>query len=183
MNGPLNGNAIRLILFATMAMLCAVALPGIAGLRINTTDSLPVGIYVITNDAHAPLVEFCPIGVSSALSSARGYRPPGLCADGAAPFLKPVIARSGDTVILSARGLCVNGSLLPNTAPKPVDTAGRPLTSWPEGVYTVNNAALWVASTYHPDSFDSRYFGPISMSLVRHRLRPLWVFGSATIGR
>ena len=182
MSGPLKGNALRMLLFMVLAILCAVTLPGIAGLRINTTSSLPRGIYLITDDPNAPLVEFCPQGVFSVLSSVRGYRPPGLCADGAAPLLKPVIAHSGDTVALSAEGIWVNGKLLPNTAPKHADTAGRPLTAWPSGVYTVGPATLWVASTYHPNSFDSRYFGPISLGLIRHRLRPLWVFGSATIG-
>jgi conjugative transfer signal peptidase TraF len=182
MSGPLNGNALRTLLFMVLTILFAVALLGIAGLRINTTDSLPKGIYLITNDANAPLVEFCPQGVFSVLSSVRGYRPPGLCADGAAPLLKPVIAHPGDTVALSAEGIRVNGRWLPNTAPKHVDTVGRPLTAWPAGVYMVGPATVWVASTYHPNSFDSRYFGPISLGLIRHRLRSLWVFGSATIG-
>src|ERR1700735_1110750 len=108
MSGPLKGNALRTFLFMVLTILFAVTLPGIAGLRINTTNSLPKGIYLITNDANAPLVEFCPQGVFSVLSAVRGYRPPGLCADGAAPLLKQVIANSGDTVVLSAEGIWVN---------------------------------------------------------------------------
>jgi conjugative transfer signal peptidase TraF len=164
-----------------MAILCVVTLLGLAGLRINITNSLPTGVYRITNDANSSLVEFCPEGVFSALSSSRGYRPSGLCADGAAPLLKPVIAHPGDTVVLSGKGISVNGRSLPNTAPKYVDNAGRSLTAWPSGVYTVRPETVWVASTYHPDSFDSRYFGPIKAGLIRHRLKPLWVLGSATI--
>ena len=34
---------------------------------------------------------------------------------------------------------------------------------------------VWVVSDYHPRSFDSRYFGPISKALIRHYLRPLLV--------
>jgi conjugative transfer signal peptidase TraF len=149
-------------------------------MRINTTNSLPKGIYLITSDENAPLVEFCPSGVFSGLSSVRGYRPPGLCPDGHAPLLKRVIAHSGDIVVLSEEGFRVNGRLLLNTAPQHVDSAGRPLTAWPSGVYPVTPAMIWVASTYHPNSFDSRYFGPIALGLIRHRLRPLWVLGSAT---
>jgi conjugative transfer signal peptidase TraF len=182
MSGLHNRRLLRPIVLTAVAILCVIALPALAGLRINTTGSLPVGVYLITNDPHAPLVEFCPQGIFSALSSSRGYRPPGLCADGAAPLLKPVIAHSGDTVVLAAEGIWVNGRLLPNTAPKHADTAGRSLPAWPTGTYSVGPSTLWVASTYHPNSFDSRYFGPISPDVIRHRLRPLWVFGSAYIG-
>jgi conjugative transfer signal peptidase TraF len=167
-----------MLLVSVMATLCGVSLPGLLGVRINMTASLPKGIYLITNDEDAPLVEFCPQGVFSALSAVRGYRPRGLCPDGAAPILKPVIAHSGDTVGLNTDGIRVNGRLLPNTAPRLVDTAGRPLPAWPPGVYSVAPATVWVASNYHPDSFDSRYFGPIPLDIIRHRLRPLWVLRS-----
>jgi conjugative transfer signal peptidase TraF len=164
-----------MLLLSVMATLAGVSLPGVLGLRINTTDSLPRGIYLITQDQKAPLVEFCPQGVFSALSSVRGYRPPGLCPDGAAPLLKPVVAEPGDAVVLSAEGIRVNGKILPNTAPQRVDTRGRSLETWPLGVYAVAPGTVWVASVHHPSSFDSRYFGPISADMIRHRLRPLWV--------
>jgi conjugative transfer signal peptidase TraF len=150
--------------------------------RINTTDSLPKGLYVITREPRAPLVEFCPEGVSSTLSVVRGYRPGGLCPDGGAPLLKPVIAHAGDTVELSDEGIRVNGQLLPATAPQRLDSAGRQLAAWPSGIYPVASGTLWVASTYHPNSFDSRYFGPISTGQVRHHLRLLWVLGSYVTG-
>jgi conjugative transfer signal peptidase TraF len=170
-----------MLLLSVIVTLDALTLPVVLGLRINATKSLPVGIYLITNDENAPLVEFCPQGVFSTLSLVRGYRPRGVCPDGGAPLIKQVIAHSGDTVVLSPEGIRVNGRFLTNTAPQQVDTAGRPLTAWPSGVYSVAPGTVWVASTYHPNSFDSRYFGPISLGLIRHRLRPLWVIGSATI--
>ena len=85
------------------------------------------------------LVEFCPAEPFASLSIARGYRDPGACRDGAAPLLKPVVASAGDAVELSARGISVNGVLLPNTAPLSKDTKGpasrsvalRALLSWP----------------------------------------------------
>jgi conjugative transfer signal peptidase TraF len=181
MNGLPDEKALRIFLLAVMAAICALTLLGLAGLRINTTNSLPMGIYIITQDEHAPLVEFCPQGASSALSSARGYRPPGFCPDGSVPLMKPVIACPGDTVALSAESIRVNGKLMPNTAPRSVDTAGRPLGVWPSGVYAVTPSTVWVASTYHPDSFDSRYFGPIPCGAIRHRLKPLWVTGAPLI--
>lgn len=182
-SGLPDGKALRISLAVVMSAICSLALLGLSGIRINTTNSLPEGIYLITKDERAPLVEFCPQGAAAVMSSSRGYRPPGFCPDGAVPLLKPLIARSGDTVGFSAEGIRVNGTLLPNTAPKATDTAGRPLQAWPPGVYQVAPSTVWVASTYHPRSFDSRYFGPIPLTAIRHHLRPLWVNGSAAIVR
>ena len=86
------------------------------GLRINTSYSLPMGLYIITSDTQSALVEFCPTGESARLSKMRGYRSAGDCTDGAAPLLKPIVAREGDLVEMSALGISVNGTLLRNTA-------------------------------------------------------------------
>ena len=145
---------------------------GFVGVRFNSSPSLPVGMYVTTADEHANLVEFCPAEPSASLSITRGYRDPGNCPDGAAPLLKPVVASAGDVVELSARGVSVNGTLLANTAPLSKDSKGRLLGAWPFGRYCVTPGSVWVASSHHPHSFDSRYFGPISTAAIRHRLKP-----------
>jgi len=180
MNGRLNGCALRIFLAGSVLTGSTAILFASLGVRINTTDSVPQGLYLVTKDGNAPLVEFCPQGIVSTLSIVRGYRPAGICADGAAPLLKPVIAHSGDMVALTIDGIRVNGMLLPNTAPQPADGAGRTLAAWPSGQYTVAPQSIWVASN-HPNSFDSRYFGPIPAALIRHRLKPLWVLGSRNI--
>ena len=87
--------------------------------------------------------------------------------------MKPVVARFGDTVEFSKKGVAVNRRLLPNTAPRETDTQWRPLQPFPFGLYVVERGTVWVASTYNPRSFDSRYFGPIPESLIRAHLRPL----------
>jgi conjugative transfer signal peptidase TraF len=146
---------------------------GFVGLRFNSSPSLPVGVYVTTTDHRANLVEFCPEEPFAALAIKRGYRDPGSCRDGAAPLLKPVVASANDSVELSARGISVNGVLLPNTAPLSKDTKGRPLEAWRFGRYIVAPEAVWVASSYHPRSFDSRYFGPLATAAILYRLKPL----------
>ena len=55
------------------------------------------------------------------------------------------------------------------------DAAGRSLHPWPFGVYVVEEGAVWLASTYNRGSYDSRYIGPIRISQIRARLRPLWL--------
>ena len=117
----------RAALVAVVVSVAVFQLFGFLGLRINTSPSLPVGLYVVTTDGSANLVEFCPAEPFAALSLIRGYRDAGTCPDGGAPLLKPIVAKAGDLVELSARGISVNGQLLPNTAPLPKDTKGRPL--------------------------------------------------------
>ena len=102
----------------------------------------------------------------------RAYRTPGNCPDGANPLLKPIVARPGDVVVVSKSGLRVNGMLLKNSVPRSQDSKGRVLPHYPFGAYRVSAGTVWVASSYHPLSFDSRYFGPILITIVRHRLKP-----------
>jgi conjugative transfer signal peptidase TraF len=147
---------------------------GFLGIRFNSSPSLPVGLYIVTTDEHANLVEFCPSEPFASLSIARGYRDQGVCADGAAPLLKPVVASAGDFVELSPTGISVNGRFLRNTAPLSKDSKGRQLQPWAFGRYTVARGTVWVASSYHPRSFDSRYFGPLPTSAIRHHLKPLF---------
>ena len=145
---------------------------GMARLRINSTPSLPLGLYQETDDGRAPLIEFCPQEPYGSFAAARGYRSVGNCPDGAGPLMKPVVASAGDLVEISGRGVAVNGVLLPNTAPRSTDSKGRPMHAWPQGQYRVPAGFVWVASSYNPWSFDSRYFGPIPIALIRSRLKP-----------
>jgi conjugative transfer signal peptidase TraF len=145
-----------------------------AELRLNDSPSMPTGLYVRTSsESNASLAVFCPVEPFARLSVERGYRSRGSCQDSAEPLAKPIAARPADVVELSAKGVSVNGQLLPNTAPLATDTAGRPLPHWPFGKYVVAPGTLWVASSYNPRSFDSRYFGPVKASQVREHVRPL----------
>ena len=161
----------RAALVAIVVSIAVFQLFGFLGLRLNTSPSLPVGLYVVTTDGSTNLIEFCPAEPFAALSLIRGYRDAGSCQDGGAPLLKPIVAKAGDAVELSGRGISVNGLLLPNTAPLSKDTKGRPLTAWPFGWYSLTPGTVWVASSYHSRSFDSRYFGPVYTTAIRHRLK------------
>jgi conjugative transfer signal peptidase TraF len=169
----------RVLFLGLTPLLGAFALFGIAGLRINTSASLPAGLYIASSEGS--FVEFCPD--DHGLSAQRGYRHTpfiaprrkgvGVRPDGAAPLLKPVIGKAGDEIVLSAAGIAVNGKLLPHTAPLDQDSARRPLTHWPFGRFVAAPGILWVASSYNFRSYDSRYLGPIRERAVRAKLRPL----------
>ena len=174
-----SGHRRRLLKAAirTLLAFAVFAAGGVAlGLRVNTSVSLPLGIYVRTADPAARLVEFCPAEPFATESSARGYRTAGMaCSDGGVPLLKPVVAIPGDHVVLTSEGMRVNGRLLPNSAPLLRDGLGRPLRPWSYGKYLVETDTLWVASTYNAGSYDSRYMGPIRTNQIRGRLRALWL--------
>ncbi len=163
----------RLALVAFGVAVATFQLCGLAGIRINCSPSLPVGLYKTSRIGSASLIEFCPAEPFASLAISRGYRDRGTCGDGATPLLKPVVARTGDVVTVSEQGIEVNGKLLPNTAPLRTDTHGRPLTAWPFGRYVVADDTVWVASSYNSRSFDSRYIGPVPTSGIRDYVRPL----------
>ena len=64
-----------------MAATCPVGFD-VAGLRLNTSPSLPVGLYITTADPAAVLVEFCPAPPFAGLARDRRYRSAGNCKDG-----------------------------------------------------------------------------------------------------
>jgi len=163
----------RIVLLAGLVVFALFELFDVFGIRINSSPSLPLGLYAAGMGAQMDLIEFCPAEPFATFAIVRGYRDDGNCVDGAAPLLKPIVARPGDVVELSERGIAVNCRLLPRTAPLHRDSQGRPLSHWPFGQYRVSEGTLWVASSYNDRSFDSRYFGPVDQRLIRGHLRPL----------
>jgi conjugative transfer signal peptidase TraF len=177
--GPKSSKPVRkrrpVLLTIAISFISTIGIAGIAGVRWNPTASVRTGLYVITNDANAPLVAFCPTGEAAAESISRGYRPRGLqCPDKYAALLKPVAAREGDTVEVSQMGISVNGKLLPNTVAFKIDAKKRPMRGWPNGTYIVQPGTVWVLSSYSKYSYDSRYYGPIKLSTVITHAKPFW---------
>lgn len=164
----------------------AVALAGCAwfGVRVNVTPSLPLGLYIRigAQPALGQIAEFCPTSMSA--EESQRYRGFGIaCPDHSIPLLKPVVAVAGDRVEFSNAGIAVNGHMLPNTAPRPLDGRGRPIHAWPAGNYTIDADHVVVASSFHIGSYDSRYLGPIPVRDVRSSLRPLWVAHTSPVSR
>jgi conjugative transfer signal peptidase TraF len=165
-------------LASSVALLAAGRL---AGLRLNLTGSLPVGLYVAARGtpARGVLVLVCLPPHVSAFASARGYVPRGgACPGGALPIGKRVLAIVGDIVAVTPTGLLVNGAPVPNSQALAADRRGRPLPQLPMGRYVVRPGTVWVVSSYSRFSFDSRYFGAVESGRVRASLRRLWTVGS-----
>jgi conjugative transfer signal peptidase TraF len=173
----------RVIFGITGAVTAAVAVVAgchSAGLWINTTDSMAMGLWCQTaNQAPRPgdVVLLClPANPATKLGQARGYIAPGPCPTGQEILLKPIAAGAGDVVTVSAAAVTVNGHAIANSAQLPKDSRGRPLPAYPTGTYRVPAGVIWLVSPHNRRSFDSRYFGPVSVSLVRSTVRPVWVF-------
>jgi conjugative transfer signal peptidase TraF len=153
-----------------------------AGLRINHTASLPMGLWRIEVRGGAigrgDIVSICPPDTPVfGVARARGYVPHGRCPGGYEPLLKPVAAIAGDIVTVTPGGLLVNGRAMPNSAALAADSAGRPLPRQPACSFTVAEGEFWLVSSFNAASFDSRYFGAVPASLVIGTVRPVWIAG------
>ncbi len=142
-------------------------------IRVNMTDSLPRGIWTETTE-YTGTVAACLDGSMAELALERRYLTPGTrCKAGVLPMLKHVAAHAGDTVQLDAAGIHVNGLLLPNTAVQTHDSGGRLMPAYASGEYHVAPGELWLYSNRVPNSFDSRYFGPVPQRNIIANLKPI----------
>ena len=163
-------------MWAPLALVLVCA-PWIAGLRLNLTRSLPIGLYIASRAAPARGVTVlaCLPPAVARFAKARGYVPRGgSCPEGVVPIGKRVLGVPGDVMCVTAVGLRVNGTPVPNTQALRFDHRGRPLPRLPLGCSVVAPGHLWVVSSYSPASFDSRYFGAIASGDVRSSVRLLW---------
>lgn len=134
----------------------------------NTTTSTPVGLYAVTHAVPQRgdlLVTWLPADVES-LAVARGILSP------RTPVLKPVAALAGDIVCRSGHAVTINGRFA--AMARELDRHGRRLPIWrycralpPDHVFLLGQ---------HPDSFDSRYYGPVHLALARGVAYPLVTF-------
>ena len=152
----------------------------LAGLRLNLTGSLPVGLYLASRavPVRGAIVLACLRPALAAFARDRGYVPRGGgCPGDVLPLGKPVLAVAGDTVTVTSSGLLVNGIPVPNSRPLVTDRKGRPLPRLALGQHVVRPSSLWIVSSYSRFSFDSRYFEAVKTGQVLTSVRPLWTVG------
>jgi conjugative transfer signal peptidase TraF len=125
-----------------------------AGIVLNVTGSMPAMVYRLGHGERGSMASFCsPI---SHQSIARGS-----CPDGSMPLIKRVVGVAGDLVTASDTGIKVNGQPVPNSRPLDLNTKGSALPHL-RGDFILKQGEIWVAGE-HPNSFDSRYFGPVKV--------------------
>ncbi len=147
----------------------------LAGIYINTTPSLPVGLYKIVDTpiTKGAYVSFCPPQDKVfGMAVARQYIGTGDCPGGYGKLLKRVFAQAGDRVSISESGIQVNGELLPNSAPLIADIDGHAMPQYRLET-VIDYFEYLLLSDLNPHSFDSRYFGLIAHVQIKHVVEPL----------
>jgi conjugative transfer signal peptidase TraF len=149
-----------------------------AGIRLNTTPSIPVGVYQLTNEPieKGAYVLFCPPPSSVFdMAKARGYLGAGFCPGGYGHLIKKILAVTDDVVAIGPDGVQVNGQRLPLSAPIKADGGGRPLPGY-EASWVLGGSEVLVMSDSNSGSFDGRYFGPIQRSQIEGVIRPVFTW-------
>lgn len=161
-----------------LVVACALV-SALQGYRVNFTGSLPIGVWRQVPAGDAQYVSFClpDLALARAVRE-RDYVAHGACPGQLLPLLKPIAARPDDEVVVGVDGIQVNGKAVVRGPVPETDRGGRRISPYPVGRYPVEVHALWVISTHHTRSLDSRYFGPIDDRTVIAYMAPVWVWSA-----
>ncbi|MDC7675516.1 S26 family signal peptidase [Asticcacaulis machinosus] len=169
-SGP--SQALQIAALATGAIVLiglSASLSPVPRLIFNPSASVARGLY--TNDPNGRprrydlLLVRLPEAIAQ-LADARRYLPTDI------PLIKPVAAIAGDDICRHHKTVFVNGA--PVAVAKLTDRYNRPLPQW-QGCRRLRTGQVLLISPAMPDSFDGRYFGPVSSSYVLGVVRPLIV--------
>jgi conjugative transfer signal peptidase TraF len=165
---------------AVLPVALSTALTGAAVLglsfvvRLNVSPSAPIGLYRPVDsplERNRLVVACVPPGVA-ALARERGYLGRGSCPGDVQPVLKRVVGLPDDVVELGQEAVSVNGVRLPGSATAIDDSRGRPLPHAPWGRIVLGPGEVWLLGTAVARSWDSRYFGAVSLDHVQ-AIRPV----------
>jgi|TARA_R110002110_G_scaffold5047_1_gene25666 conjugative transfer signal peptidase TraF len=132
----------------------------------NASASAPIGLYRVLPGAPRRgdlVLVYTPEGAAK-LAAKRGYLPAGV------PLIKRVVAMAGDRVCAFRGTIFVNDGAVARQ--RKADRAGRALPYW-RGCRELTKDELFLLMKAAPDSFDSRYFGPVTSGHIIGRLVPL----------
>ncbi|ABK47501.1 S26 family signal peptidase [Enterobacter hormaechei] len=184
--GPASRSRSRLSVHILLIVLSVCGLAALAWasfvqplprLIYNPSDSVAVGWYRL-DPLHHPsdsLSHRAEVGSivlttlppeTAVLAAQRGYLPDHI------PLLKRVGAVAPQHVCISADQVRIDG--VPVAALLHTDRLGRELQAWPH-CRQLQPGELFLLSVTNPASFDSRYFGPVSVSAVIGIASPVWL--------
>ena len=176
---PLLQRAARsLIIVLTFYYLLLAVLSAI-GVRVNTTKSIPVGLYW---KSHHPIekgayVEYCPPQVDVFVEAKkRGYLGSGICAGDYSFLMKRIAAVSSDRVSITADGVTVNDHLLPYSVPLVSDKDGQLMPRPQSDHFILGNSEVLLMSDVSRTSFDGRYFGAVNRAQIMTVIVPVFTW-------
>ena len=124
----------------------------------NTSPSVPIGLYAVTRTWPRPGdLALVRLPVDMALLAARRTY-----LGRSAYLLKPVVAVVGDQVCRHSDRIFLNGHSM--AVARWEDRIGRSLPVW-QGCQTLAAGEFFLLAD-DPDSFDSRYFGPLAQQHI-----------------
>lgn len=169
-----NRRALRIVLLGlapvAAAAAVAAALPGPIVIH-NPSPSLPTGYYTRTSERPEPgrIIAFQIPAMGRAYAAA--HMPPLIRAG----IIKRIAAGEGDRVCTTgSEGLTINGKRIAPIVK--ADRFGRPLPHW-QDCRALRAGEYFVFSDRIPNSYDSRYYGPVKASDIIGTYRPVWTDG------
>jgi len=131
----------------------------------NHSPSIPVGLYLRSDGpvGVGTIVTVRARDVAPSVAEARGFD------DEGDRFIKRVSATEGDEICAEGETISINGEAMARRAA--VDSSGRPLPSWSGCIVLATDQFFLLGDT--ADSFDGRYWGPVSRDRIEGVWRPL----------
>jgi len=134
----------------------------------NASASVPVGLYRIVPADRLDVTDLAVVTLPDELAGfldQRGYLPRGV------PLIKRVLALGGTEICRHGARITAYGAAYGKVRER--DGQGRPLPVW-QGCRMLGEGDAFFMNWDSPDSLDSRYFGPLSLSSVIGRAIPVW---------
>ncbi len=164
---------------------CLITFAYVAGIRINLTSSMPLGLYYFSSSStinwpkRGDIVAVCLPENIAKEGLKRHYLFYGHCHSNGAvhsmAVLKKVIAVPNDEVIVTDTQMIVNGRgyFAPQQA---TDSNNLPVTHFIHKRFYSHVTGFWLYGENSPvRSWDSRYYGGIARKHIIGAYKPLWV--------
>ena len=154
------------------ALIAPLAAPPPPVLVWNASASAPIGLYLLRPMSRPVRGALALIRLPSPLArfaAERGYLPL------APPLIKPVAAGPGQVVCRTGLVLTLDHREVGRALAH--DRRGRALPIW-QGCRTLAAGEVFVMNPAVGDSFDGRYFGPVPLTALLGRARPLWTWSA-----
>ena len=134
----------------------------------NASASAPIGLYRVLPGAaiRGDLVLVHTPDSIRQLAHERRYLPANV------PLIKRISGVKRDSICAAGDMIFINGRLVADRLMS--DRLGRPLPRW-SGCHRLDTGEVFLLMADVSDSFDSRYFGPITTTAIIGRLIPVWV--------
>lgn len=153
---------------AALGVALTVSLPSCV--IYNPSVSAPQGWYALASADRLQVGEHVLVRLPSAaaeLAAQRHYLPMNI------PLLKRIAATAPQMVCVRAGRVLIDGRLA--AVQRAADAQGRRLPQW-QKCRRLRAGELFLLSETSDVSFDSRYFGPITVDRVIGRARALWTW-------